>query len=185
MHIPRKLKFAFHTIIQFGGVVLLGWYFGKLINVLITIPLFFIFRRRYDKTYHARCVNECTIQTLIMFVIILKLNVDIGLSILLTVMITYLNTEILYHIQEYIDLKAIAKKINEKKTKTLRQRILAVVPNDEDKIEKLCKGFGLINLSETIYLYLNNTIEEVAAILEIDSATVNRRVKRFLKTVEA
>lgn len=83
-----------------------------------------------------------------------------------------------------IDLKAIAKKLNERKTKTLRQRILAVVPNDEDKIEKLCKGFGLINLSETIYLYLNNTIEEVAAILEIDNATVNRRVRKFLKTVE-
>lgn len=70
------------------------------------------------------------------------------------------------------------------KAKNYRTRILAVVPNNEAKIEKLCKAFALRGIAETIYLYLNNTIEETAEILEIDSATVNRRVRKFLNTVE-
>lgn len=184
MHIPRKFKYIIHTIIQFGGAFLLGWYFDRLINTIITIPLFFIFRRKYDKTYHAECVNKCTIQTLVMLFIMDKINVSIGLSILLTIIITYIDTEILYHIQDYIDVKAIVNKINENKTKTYRQRILAVVPNNEAKIEKLCKGFAISDLSETIYLYLNNTIEETSEILQISTVTINRRIKKFLKVVE-
>ena len=184
MHIPRKLKYSIHSIIQFGGAILLGWYFDRLINTIITIPLFFLFRRKYDKTYHARCVNECTIQTLFMLFIMNKINVSVGLSILLTIIITYIDTEILYHIQDYIDLKAIVRKINENKTKTYRQRILAIVPNNESKIDKLCKSFAISELAETIYLYLNNTIEETSDILQIDTSTINRRIKKFLKTVE-
>lgn len=184
MHIPRKLKFTIHSLIQFGSAFLLGWYFDRLINILITIPLFFIFRRKYDKTYHARCVNECTIQTLVMLFILTQINVSIGLSILLTIIITYIDTEILYHLQDYIDLKGIVRKINENKTKTFRQRILAVVPNNEAKIDKFCKDFAISELSETIYLYLNNTIEETSEILQISTVTVNRRIKKFLKTVE-
>ena len=184
MHIPRKLKFTIHSIIQFGSAILLGWYFDRLINIFITIPLFFIFRRKYDKTYHARCVNECTIQTLIMLFIMTQVNVSVGLSILLTIIITYIDTEILYHLQDYIDLKAIVRKINENKTKTYRQRILAIVPNSESKIDKLCKSFAISELAETIYLYLNNTIEETSEILQISTVTINRRIKKFLKTVE-
>ena len=184
MHIPRKLKYFIHSLIQFGSAILLGWYFDRLINILITIPLFFIFRRKYDKTYHARCVNECTIQTLFMLFIMCQLNVSISLSILLTILITYVDTEILYHLQDYIDLKEIVRKINENKTKTYRQRILAIVPNNEQKIEKLCKAFAITDLAETIYLYLNNTIEETAEILQINTVTINRRIKKFLKTTE-
>ena len=184
MHIPRKLKYFIHSLIQFGSAILLGWYYDRLINILITIPLFFIFRRKYDKTYHARCVNECTIQTLFMLFIMCQLNVSISLSILLTILITYVDTEILYHLQDYIDLKEIVRKINENKTKTYRQRILAIVPNNEQKIEKLCKSFAITDLAETIYLYLNNTIEETAEILQINTVTINRRIKKFLKTVE-
>ena len=184
MHIPRKLKYFIHSLIQFGSAILLGWYYDRLINILITIPLFFIFRRKYDKTYHARCVNECTIQTLFMLFIMCQLNVSISLSILLTILITYVDTEILYHLQDYIDLKEIVRKINENKTKTYRQRILAIVPNNESKIDKLCKSFAITDLAETIYLYLNNTIEETAEILQINTVTINRRIKKFLKTTE-
>lgn len=184
MHIPRKLKYSIHSVIQFGGAILLGWYFDRLINIFITIPLFFIFRRKYDKNYHARCVNECTIQTLIMLFIMTQVNASIGLSILLTIIITYIDTEILYHIQDYIDLKEIVRKINENKTKTYRQRILAIVPNNESKIDKLCKSFAISELSETIYLYLNNTIEETSEILQVSTVTINRRIKKFLKIVE-
>jgi transposase-like protein len=65
-----------------------------------------------------------------------------------------------------------------------RLLILEIVPNDEKQIEKYCKQRALLNMSETIYLYLNNTIEVVSEILEIDRTTVLRRVNRFLETAE-
>ena len=74
--------------------------------------------------------------------------------------------------------------IEEVKLKNKRQKILSVVKNDEEAIEALCKSLGLIDLSETVYLYLNNTIEEVASILEIDTSTVTRRINKFIKTTK-
>lgn len=62
-----------------------------------------------------------------------------------------------------------------------RLLILKVVPNNEKAIDNYCKNYGMVNLGETIYLYLNNTIEETAGILEIDRTTVIRRVNKFLE----
>ena len=72
--------------------------------------------------------------------------------------------------------------VEEIRKKNKRKRILKVVKiNDEEEIDKICKQYGIIELSETVYLYLNNKIEEVAEILEIDPTTVTRRINRFLK----
>ena len=52
---------------------------------------------------------------------------------------------------------------------------------DEEYIEKMCNKLGLIHISETIYLFLHNTIEETAEILDVDISTITRRITKFIE----
>lgn len=63
-----------------------------------------------------------------------------------------------------------------------RQVILKIVENDEMKIERLCSSKCLFNCSEVVYLFLNNTIEEVSEILNMPIRTVNNKIDKFIKT---
>lgn len=65
--------------------------------------------------------------------------------------------------------------------------MLKVLDNhiDEDYIEEFCIKNGMTcKMSETIYLYLNNTLEETASILGVDMSTISRRIKDFLLRTE-
>lgn len=51
----------------------------------------------------------------------------------------------------------------------------------EEQIDRFCmKNEINPKIAETIYLYLNNPIEDVAEILDISEATVSKRVQSFL-----
>ena len=52
----------------------------------------------------------------------------------------------------------------------------------EEEIEKICIQNGLnIKVSETVYLYLTNSKDDVADILGVEGTTVIRRLKKFIK----
>ena len=104
-----KLKSLLATIIQFGGAIFLGWYFNHLIEIIITIPLFFYFRSKYTKTFHANTIWHCTAFTLIMFLIISLLSQPIAISICLTIILSFVNTEVLHHIKIYLDFLKVKK----------------------------------------------------------------------------
>ena len=52
---------------------------------------------------------------------------------------------------------------------------------EEAYIEKYCSKLGLIHMGKTIYLFLNNTIEETAEILDVDISTITRRINKFIE----
>ena len=52
----------------------------------------------------------------------------------------------------------------------------------EKNIYKVCASHGFLpKYAETIYLFLNNTIEETADILNIDTKTVTRRIDKVIE----
>ena len=70
-----------------------------------------------------------------------------------------------------------------KKRESHRKAIIKILgPNNlsEQRIEKFCVSKGVPKLSETIYLFLNNTLEETADILGVENSTVTRRIQSFL-----
>ena len=77
-----------------------------------------------------------------------------------------------------IDITKIKKKKNQN-----RRMIIEILKNnlDEDYIEKFCTSIGKPKLSETIYLFLNNTLEETAEILNVDTSTIMRRINTFIE----
>lgn len=180
MRLPIRVRSVIHTVIQFGFIILLGWYCDKLLNVLIIVPLFFIFRKQYTKVYHASTFLLCTIYTICIFFVVILICLPIHLSILFSIILCFIMNEISHHIRLYIDFRKEYSKLN---NKSKRDIILQYVKNDERAIEKLCNKIAQNKLSETVYLYLNNTIEGVAEILDISPRTVNRRVDTFIENV--
>lgn len=77
-----------------------------------------------------------------------------------------------------IDITKIKKKKNQN-----RLMIIEILKNnlDEEYIEKFCTSIGKPKLSETIYLFLNNTLEETAEILGVDASTIMRRINTFIE----
>ena len=64
-----------------------------------------------------------------------------------------------------------------------RARIIKLLKGkvSEEQIDRFCmKNEINPKVAETIYLYLNNSIEDVAEILNISEATVSSRVQSFL-----
>lgn len=63
-------------------------------------------------------------------------------------------------------------------------KILGVDRLDEESIHKYCVSKGLPKISETIYLFLNNTLEETSEILQVDMSTLSRRINKFIETAK-
>lgn len=102
--IPFQAILIFYTIVQFGGILIISYFMDMLLETIIFIPLFFIFRRKYSKTFHAEDFLPCTAYTFIMFIIKNKISLPISSSILLTVVLAYTTTDALYYIKDYIDI---------------------------------------------------------------------------------
>lgn len=80
-----------------------------------------------------------------------------------------------------IDNQAVPKPFVKK---PLREQVIDILGDklEEEDIEEFCIHHGIsLKISETVYLYLSNTKEEVADILEIEGTTVIRRVKKFIE----
>ena len=68
-----------------------------------------------------------------------------------------------------------------------RARIIKLLKGkvSEEQIDRFCmKNEINPKVAETIYLYLNNSIEDVAEILEVSNATIAKRVAGFITTCE-
>ena len=99
----NKIKYFSASFIQFSGIILLSILFERIIEVLIIIPLFFWFRSKYIKTYHSKTIWQCTLYTLIMFLIICLIAQPIYISIIITIILCFVTTELLFYIQDYLD----------------------------------------------------------------------------------
>lgn len=105
----NKIKYFLASFTQFIGIILLSILFERVIEILIIIPLFFWFRSKYTKTYHAKTIWQCTLYTLLMFLIICIISQPIQISILITIILCFLVTEFLYYLRDYLDFLKVKK----------------------------------------------------------------------------
>lgn len=147
--------------------------------MIIIIPCFFYFRSKFEKQFHASDGWRCTLYTIIIFTIVSIISPNISISIILIVILTYFINLTSYYVRDYLDIKYPKKK----KKNTNRQAIINILGADnlsEEYITDFCVKIGKPNLAETIYLFLNNTLEETANILDVDNSTIIRRINNFI-----
>lgn len=184
------LKGLFHSVLQLLILLLFGWFNDRLFEMIIYYVCFFIFKNDFLKklkVYDAYTNWGCTFITMIVDYLVSIFIPDKSISILITIIFTYFVIYASYLYRDHLDNKDLqnlkANNITTKK-KSKRQIIIDILGKDnldEESIEKFCISKGLVNLSETIYLFLNNKLEETADILEIDTSTLTRRINKFIK----
>ncbi len=104
-----KQKDFLYTVLQISGIVVLSILFQRVLEVFIISILFFIFRRKYTKTFHAKTLRDCTLYTLIMFLIICLILPPLQSSYGVIIILCYVTTEALYFISDYLDLTKVKK----------------------------------------------------------------------------
>ena len=177
-----KLKFYGYSILGvFDLLLILSFAFlqGKLFEIATTIVLFFLYRSKFEKQYHAKSLITCGIISFIVFVIVTLVTIKKTIAILAIVITTYFINLISFYVRDYLDIARPQKK----KKNTNRQIIVNILGNnlDEESVEEFCTQLGFPKLSETIYLFIHNTLEETAELLDIDCSTVTRRINKFIK----
>lgn len=181
LKIKTNWKIVLVSLVQFSFVFAIGWFFEHLLEMLIIVPCFFYFRTKFEKQWHAKDALYCTIYTMAIFSFIAWESPDLALSIFIIVLYTFLINSVSYRVRDYLDIKYPKRK----KKNTNRQTIINILGSDnltEEQIEEYCVSIGYPKLSETIYLFLNNTVEETADILAVDATTITRRINRFIKS---
>lgn len=178
------LKGLFHSLLQFSSVFVFAWFNNCFIEMTIIVICFFIFRTKLEKQYHALTTWGCTLLTMLIFYFVSCITPEKSISLILVIMFTYLINKISFYYRDYLDIRNEKNnKVVKKKKNTNRQLIIEILGKDnldEESIERYCISKGVPKLSETIYLFLNNTMEEVSEILEIDMSTITRRIKKFI-----
>ena len=181
------LKAIFHSTLQLLALLLFGWFRDRSFEVCIYYVCFFTFRPTFPKQYHALTSWKCTFTTIIVDYIVSMIIPDKSLSLLITIVLTYAINYISFLYRDYLDnkdLKAIKQQNVKPKKNSKRKQIIDILGKDnldEESIERYCVSKGMPRLSETIYLFLNNTMEETADILDVDISTITRRIKKFLQ----
>ena len=172
------LKGIFHSVLQFTLIFTFAWFNDCLFEMAIIYVCFFFFRPKFDKQYHASTTWMCTIDTIIVFYIVSAIAPSKGISIILVILFAYLINTISYFVRDYLDLK------KRKNLKTKRMKVIDILGDDnldEESIEKYCVSIGYPDLSESVYLFINNKLEDTAEILGVDNSTITRRINKFLK----
>ena len=182
------LKGLFHSVLQLLILLLFGWFNNRLFEMIIYYVCFFIFKNDFLKklkVYDAYTNWGCTFITMIVDYLVSIFIPDKSVSILITIIFTYFVIYASYLYKDHLDNMDLNNIKNNCKTKknSKRKQIIDILGKDnldEESIEKFCISKGLVNMSETIYLFLNNKLEDVSDILEVDMSTLNRRINKFI-----
>ena len=180
-----KIMFTIFVIVtqglQFLAVYSVACFNQRAIEFLFIFFSFQINRKIFGKSYHADQLSKCTLFTLVIFYFltsgVFKLTVSLFMAPLFGVYLSY----VLNIVQELIDNQRVPKPFVKKK---LRYQVIDILGDnlDEEYITNYCLHLGLnTKIAETVFLYLDNSKDDVADILDIQGTTVIRRVKKFIE----
>lgn len=120
-------------------VCILGFAYlnNKLIETLISIICFYIFRKLFTKQYHSFSSLKCTFISIVIYSIIVLLELNITESILFSVILTFLVNLGSYYFRDYLDnrneLKYLSDKMKKMGSKRLEEyteeELLRLFPN--------------------------------------------------------
>lgn len=138
-YIPFEIQLIFFTILQYGGAIVIAIILNRVIETLFFMPLFHIFRKKYSKTYHADDFVPCTLHTYIMLAVVNRLSLPMHISLLFIVMISYFTTDVLYHLELYLETRKI---------KGFKIRF----GMDETELINECKSVNLTKLEQDVLI---------------------------------
>lgn len=173
----NKYCFFIFFVITYLSLLIVGIIFNRWIEITLSIIFFHIFRGNEKETFHGSNDIQCWIVSMINFGVITSLTLPLYISYIVSIALSFILCIIMRLIYKMVKLSNLNK----------REKIIELLGNDnleEENIEKICTKIGLTSkYSETIYLYLNNTIEETASILEVDNKTISRRINKFIEVI--
>lgn len=188
LHTKIILKGVFHSVLQLLVAILFGWFNDCLLEMMISYACFFFFRTRFEKQFHAITNWGCTSFAIFDYFVRSIILPNKNISLIATILMAYSINLASYIYKDWRDKKDLENaKIGKEPKKgkdSKRQTIIEILGKNnlsEEKIEEFCVSIGCVNLSETIYLFLNNTVLDVSVILEIDRSTIFRRVDKFIE----
>ena len=170
------------TILTYLSLLIVGIIFDRWIEMTVSVVFFHIFRGSDEEKYHSNQDFKCWCLSMFKFIIIMRLTLPLHISYITSIAISFVLCMIMRFV--YFIRKVIAKiKLSSQKDK--RNIIINIIGEDnltEEYIEILCSQKGLTTkYAETVYLYINNTLEETAELLGIDARTVSRRLNSFIE----
>jgi len=184
----RKIK---HCIAWLLGIItilvalVISYFFDKLIETIITIILFYIYRCLFEKQWHANSMLGCFFVTSIVLIIIINIEVKITISILFSAILTFILTLISYYVKDYFDDKLL---VNNYKNKLEKYNTKCIENLTEDEMAKLMPGIRY----ETIhivygYLHRPKTLNSTgyAYRCNISERTLFRYVKQIKEKYES
>lgn len=160
-------KLIFHSFVQFAAVIFFGWYNNRLFEILVIYFTFFVFRRTFEKQWHAATTWLCTIYTIIIFYAISLIAPSKELSILLIVLSAYGITFLSFCVRDYFDLKDRFKaiKIDIKKGMSRESLLNICKANNLTELETkiltcfYCDKLSLLKISRNIGYSYDYTAE--------------------------
>ena len=162
----------------FFVVFLIGILMNKFIETIFMLIGFRAFRYVFPGTLHIEDFKECIYTSIFCLSMNVILTVNKNISIYGSLLISFTLCLILYIIDYVIVL------IKPKEAKRNRDRIIEILNGDTSKehILLICRNNGLKeDIADTVDHYLNTTIEKASEKLNIDTKTVQRKIKRFIE----
>ena len=107
-----KILYDILGIIEIALIYLIAWFNSRLLEVSIIIPLFFIYRSKYEKQWHAETLFKCACYSVVLFFFITLFIPSKNISIFCSVFMPYIITKISYYVKDYNDKnKLLTKKL--------------------------------------------------------------------------
>ena len=169
-----RLFYTFVSFVEITTILFLGWFHDRLIEVLTIVPLFFIFRKLFDKELHAKKLMYCATYSIIVFYFVSSFTFSVNTTMAICVAMPYALTFTSYHIRCYLDL--IHEHDLLPKTKNIKELTLEEFKN------KFIYKYPINDIMAVYtYLHRNRTqlVDNIAMKYNMSKRTLYRLVKKF------
>ena len=147
----RYLLINILSIIVLGLILVFAYFNSKLIETIISIICFYIFRFIFVKQYHAYTSLGCAIVSLVVYCVIILLELNLSESILFSVILTFIVNLISYYVEDYIDSRKQIRLLNDKFNKMKAKRLEEL---SEDELLRLLPDIKA-NIIHIVYGYIH------------------------------
>lgn len=164
----------------FFVVFLIGILMNKFIETIFMLIGFRAFRYVFPGTLHIEDFKECIYTSIFCLSMNVILTVNKNISIYSSLLISFALCLILY----IIDYVIVLIKPKKDELRSNREKIIKILNGDtsQDNIFLICRNHGLKeDIADAVDLFLSNTLEETASLLEKDVRTIQRKIKRFIE----
>ena len=154
---------------------------SKAIETSVVILLFFIYRRMFEKQYHASSLYLCSFISIIVFIVIINIEVSLEISILMSVILTFTITLISYYVKDYLDTKVLVQKY---KSKIERYDIKCLENLTEEEMIELMPSIRY-EILHIVYGYLHRAKTLTASGYAYRNSISEATLYRYLKQVKS